>query len=264
VLSGHCTCNTRQLWHFSMPLNLPSPKKMSPTEHDSNWISNASTTCCICTCYTVLFSPIYARISTQQRLLDQFPGINSKNIAQTSTTIISYGQRTLGSDTKNQASTKQKPESANIKDDGDDDMFPTSTSSGERSHHCYATIMEPTKGQIYTDQTGLFVQASSTGNNYLLILYDSDSNSILAEPLKTQTGQAILAAYKIIHTRLCNAGLCPKLQCLDNECSEALKQFMSNEGVDYQLVLPGNTSLQCSRAGKLHIQEPLHCRPVQH
>jgi hypothetical protein len=70
--------------------------------------------------------------------------------------------------------------------------------------------MEP-MGQIYTNQTGRFVQASSNGNNYLLILYDYDSNSILAEPIKTWTGQAILAAYKIIHTRLCNAGLRPKL-----------------------------------------------------
>jgi hypothetical protein len=107
--------------------------------------------------------------------------------------------------------------------------------ASKRGH--YAAIMEP-MGQIYTDQTGCFVQASSNGNNYLLILYDYDSNRILAEPIKTRTGQAILAAYKIIHTRLCNAGLHPKLQCLDNECSDAL-QFMSNEGVDYQLVPPG-------------------------
>jgi hypothetical protein len=138
---------------------------------------------------------------------------------------------------KNQASTKQKPESPHTKD-GDDDMFPTSTSNGEQSHHCYAAIMEP-MGQIYTNQTGCFVQASSNGNNFLLILYDYDSNSILAEPLKTWTGQAILAAYKVQHTKLCNAGLCPKFQHLDNESSEALKQCMSNEGVDYQLVPPG-------------------------
>jgi hypothetical protein len=157
VLSGYRTCHTR-LWHFSMPSNLPSPKKMSPTEHASmTAIRSATPVQLVAFAHATLFSPalaIYPRISTQQRLLDQFPQINSKNIAQISTTIISYGQRTLGSDTKNQASTKQKPESANTKDgDGDDDVFPTSTSSGEQSHHCYATIME-LKGQIYTDQTG--------------------------------------------------------------------------------------------------------------
>jgi hypothetical protein len=44
--------------------------------------------------------------------------------------------------------------------------------------------MEPT-GQIYTDQTGRFVTPSSTGHNYLLVLYDFDSNAILAEPIKS-------------------------------------------------------------------------------
>jgi hypothetical protein len=33
VLSGYHTCHF--LWHFSMPSNLPSPKKVSPTEHAS-------------------------------------------------------------------------------------------------------------------------------------------------------------------------------------------------------------------------------------
>ena len=106
--------------------------------------------------------------------------------------------------------------------------------------------MQPT-GQIYTDQTGKFVQPSSNGNNYLLILYDYDSNCILAEPLKSCTANAILGAYKMLHTQLCNAGLCPQLQCLDNECSEPLKQFMTSQNVDFQLVPPG---IHCYNAAK--------------
>jgi hypothetical protein len=55
--------------------------------------------------------------------------------------------------------------------------------------------MTPT-GQVYTNQTGRFITPSSNGNNYLLILYDYDSNAILAEPLKDHTpGTAILAGY---------------------------------------------------------------------
>ena len=64
-----------------------------------------------------------------------------------------------------------------------------------------------TTGQIYTDQTGQFVIPSSEGNNYLLILYDYDSNAILAEPMRTRTGKSILQAYKTIHAILCKAGL---------------------------------------------------------
>jgi hypothetical protein len=45
-------------------------------------------------------------------------------------------------------------------------------------------VIEPTS-QIYTDQTRKYVQVSSNGNNYLLILYDYDNNCIFAKPLKT-------------------------------------------------------------------------------
>jgi hypothetical protein len=39
-------------------------------------------------------------------------------------------------------------------------------------------------GQIYTDQTGRFLMVSSKGNKYIMILYDYDSNAILAQPIK--------------------------------------------------------------------------------
>jgi hypothetical protein len=76
--------------------------------------------------------------------------------------------------------------------------------------------MEPT-GQIYTDQTGRFVSPSSNGNNYLMVLYDYDSNFIFAQPFPNRTAKCILAAYQVLHTRLCVAGLKPQLQRLDNE-----------------------------------------------
>ena len=110
--------------------------------------------------------------------------------------------------------------------------------------------MEPT-GQIYTDQTGRFITPSSNGNNYLLVLYDYDSNAIFAQPLITCTGKAILAAYKILHTELCCAGLHLKLQCLDNECSEILKDFMTNVNVNFQLIPPG---MHCRNAAERAIR----------
>jgi hypothetical protein len=82
-----------------------------------------------------------------------------------------------------------------------DDVFPPSDSPNQRSHFCYAAIMAPT-GQVYTDQTGRFITPSSNGKNYLLILYNYDSNAILAEPLKDCTGAAILAGYQKLHGAL--------------------------------------------------------------
>ena len=88
-------------------------------------------------------------------------------------------------------------------------------------------LMEPT-GQVYINQISCFITPLSHGNNYLLILYDYDSNSILAEPIKnhTTTATSLLAGYMTLHAKLCAAGLQPCLQCLNNECTEPLKQFL--------------------------------------
>jgi hypothetical protein len=109
----------------------------------------------------------------------------------------------------------------------------------EQSHFCFAALTEIT-GQVYSDQTGKFTFPSSNGNNYLCILYDYDSNLILAEPMKSRGAQQdIVDADKTVHTKLCRARLHPKLARLDNECSVALKTFLIDEKINYQLVPPG-------------------------
>jgi len=91
--------------------------------------------------------------------------------------------------------------------------------------------MAPT-GQTYMDLTRKFVAQSSSGINYIKIIYDYDSNAILAIPLKNCKAESILAAYKTGHTRLCAAGCWPQLQHLDNEASCALQDYLITEAVD--------------------------------
>ena len=150
----------------------------------------------------------------------------------------------LDQERKNKRSTKKGAPSASppdlrSDDDEPDDPFPPSETGNARTHHCYATVFEPATGQIHSDQTGKFVVASSAGNNYVMVVYDYDSNSILVEPMRSRTGPCILAAFQVIHVRLVTAGLRPMLQRLDNECSAALKTFLRDEQIDYQLVPPG-------------------------
>ena len=94
-----------------------------------------------------------------------------------------------------------------------------------RTHSIYADC-QPISGQLHSDQTGRFLCPSSTGNSYLLIVYDYDSNSILAEPMKNRTGPEHRAAYERVHTLLTSRGLRPQLQRLDNEASATLQQFL--------------------------------------
>jgi len=64
---------------------------------------------------------------------------------------------------------------------------------GARTHFCYAAMLEP-MGQIFTNETGKFVAPSSTGGDYILILYDYDSNVIIAIAYKNCKSNSILHA----------------------------------------------------------------------
>jgi hypothetical protein len=112
--------------------------------------------------------------------------------SEISSSIRSHGQRPLGLDRKNQRSTRQ---GTHIEPDRDEPIsstnnftLPTTTT---KTFEWYCAITEPT-GQIYTDQTGRFILPSSTGNNYLMILYDYDSNHIFVQPMKIQQGLTIV------------------------------------------------------------------------
>jgi hypothetical protein len=137
---------------------------------------------------------------------------------------------------KNIRSTKTNYEES----DETDDLFPIQLTSDDMAtnHYCYASIFEPT-GKMYADLTGTICYPSSNGNNTVVVLYDYDSNAILAEPIKNRKAASILEAYKKMHTTLKSKGMTPKLQILDNECSNLLKAYFNNNNIKYQLAPPG-------------------------
>jgi hypothetical protein len=73
-----------------------------------------------------------------------------------------------------------------------------------------------------------------------MIVYDYDSAAILAEPLKNRTEQDLVRAYSKLHQHLTVRGLKRQLQKLDNECPAAMKPFMRQANMDFQLVPPYN------------------------
>ena len=111
----------------------------------------------------------------------------------------------------------------------------------ERTHHIYAAVIDTwdtTTGQIASDLTGKFPTISSKGNQYILVIYDYDSNSILPTPLKNRNAATILQAYKDTYDFLQARGLKPRLQRLDNEASKLLKDEMYQRDIDFQLAPP--------------------------
>jgi len=109
-----------------------------------------------------------------------------------------------------------------------------------------------------------FPTPSSTGNNYIMVLYKHDSNAILNEPFKDCSIDSILNTFKSLHACLCHTRLWPCLQCLDKQsidCSQNFPHWWKYQLPISTAVCP---SMQCSQTCNLRIQKSLHCWALQH
>jgi hypothetical protein len=106
----------------------------------------------------------------------------------------------------------------------------------DKCHYLYATTLET--NQIYSDLTSRFPTTSLSGNKYMLILYDYDSNSILSAPMKNRGDKEMVRAFDLLIQSLILRGLKPLLQRLDNEASLALRDYLTKQGITYQLAPP--------------------------
>ena len=73
------------------------------------------------------------------------------------------------------------------------------------------------KGHIATDFCGRFPDMSSRGMNYIFMLHECNSDTVLAAPTKSRKVPAMTAAHDQCYKQLTDAGLNPVLQHLDNE-----------------------------------------------
>jgi hypothetical protein len=99
----------------------------------------------------------------------------------------------------------------------------------DKFHYLYPTTLET--NQIYSDLTGRFPTTSLSGNKYMLIMYDYDSNSILSAPMKNRGDKEMVRAFDLLIQSLILSGLKPLLQRLDNEASLALRNYLTKQGI---------------------------------
>ena len=108
----------------------------------------------------------------------------------------------------------------------------------DKTGECYVTIATKESGTTYSDLTGRYPITSSRGNQYIVICYDYDTNSIQAKPTKTRNAAEIRDATIAMLTQLSISGHAPKLHILDNEASSILKKSLLKHKIQYQLVPP--------------------------
>jgi hypothetical protein len=161
-----------------------------------------------------------------------------------------------------------------------DKTLPLPRSHLDRNHNVGAHLFEienNLKGMISSDLTGRFPYTSSRGMTYLFILYDYDSNAILASPIKSRSAEDIVVGYKFCHQQLSAAGISPILQRLDNEASTALIHAITTKNLQYQLASPHshrlnpaeraiqtlkNHFISCLNGTNTRFSPHLWCRPI--
>jgi hypothetical protein len=136
-----------------------------------------------------------------------WPGLNEQNVEKYLSKSTSTAKGHLNQQRQNARITKIKDEE---KIDPKLDPY-----HGLKTQYVYAATIDA--GQIYTDHTGRFPVVSSKGNKYIMVLYDNDSNAILAKPIKDRTAPELLKAFQFMEQELVSKGLKPKLMKLDNE-----------------------------------------------
>ena len=68
------------------------------------------------------------------------------------------------------------------------------------------------EGKVFTDRRGRFPVASNKGNKYSMVLFDNDSNTILATPMKSRSQEKIVRVQEFLHDSLTMRGFKPQIQ----------------------------------------------------
>ena len=87
------------------------------------------------------------------------------------------------------------------------DIFPKPEIPNIKSHNVMSMVVPFSAKELsYGDITGIFSFKSSRDNQYIYIIYDYDSNYILAKPTKTRQAREIALTWEKMYTRLSKHG----------------------------------------------------------
>ena len=163
-----------------------------------------------------------------------WPGIETLNFKELIDTSLATELGQLDQTRKNLRSTKQLQLSTN------------NVETTDKTKDVYINWLAPDihdnlphlNRKIYSDQTGKFPYRLSRGNQYLLVMYDYDSNAIVFEPLKSRQTKEMTKAFQICCNKLKITPTENNLFILDNECSGDIKNIMKIYDSNFQLVPP--------------------------
>ena len=170
------------LWHLDLPSEV-DPDSIFPYYANAAIGTNTAANM-VAFMHAAFFSPALSTLekALQKGYIPNIPGFTAATLKKHPPQSAAMIKGHLDQTRQNVRSTKL---TNNIQEDSDDEFYPIQLTlpGDEEANYCYATVFSQS-GKMYSDQTGNFFQASSKGNLLIMVLYDYDSNAILAEPIK--------------------------------------------------------------------------------
>ena len=125
-----------------------------------------------------------------------WPGIENINFEKVLRATVSTAKGHLDQERENLQSTKDRDTP---------DFYPT---DGDQKTYEYASMVIPFNPRLktYMDRTGRFPFKSSTGNEYIYVMYDYDSNAIFGLLIKNRQAKTLITAWELLHSQLTTHG----------------------------------------------------------
>jgi hypothetical protein len=162
VLTGHRSPTTT-LWHLEYPLIHDA--EITPV-YANKAIGTNTPANIVAFMHAAFFSPALDTLhkALKKGYITNIAGFTAETLKKYPPQSIAMVKGHLDQTRKNIRSTK----TTNTNEETIDDTFPFQLMETDQAHanSCYTTIFAPT-GTMYSDQTGVFVQPSSKGNNLL-------------------------------------------------------------------------------------------------
>ena len=92
------------------------------------------------------------------------------------------------------------------------------------------------KNLIAMDLPGQFPTTSASGNKYIFVMIDYDSDYIKFTPMTSRTKEEMVRCFELCYNEFKEAGFTARLLKLDNEVSKELITAIKEQKLDYQFV----------------------------
>lgn len=144
--------------------------------------------------------------------------------------------------TKNKDNRPIEVEAEDVVDDADQEPDlekPRSHIETAKNHQVACGVVEvqqsEVKGLVSSDLPGRFPFTSNHGNNYIFVMYDFDTNSIIGKPIKSRESDQLVFGYQQCYDELREGNVTPILHRLDNEVNDLLFAAIKANNCKFQI-----------------------------